>query len=278
MKNKIKYIFVLLLSFAFFSSQAVEFPAPMKGKLIHDYIGFFTAQEQQTLNQKLDAFELKTSNEITLVIIDDLQGLDRADFAIQLANTWKVGKAKEDNGILILMKPVGPKGSKRVFIAVGEGLEGVVTDAASNQIVQNEMLPYFKQDMYFQGVDAALNVLLSLSMQEFSSSEYMRNTQQGSGVTGTKGAKGIFLMLLPLILIFLLPAMNARKYSRTHNMAFLAAFWLMMGSGRGSSYGGSTHGGGYGSGFGGGGFGGGGGGFGGFGGGSFGGGGAGGSW
>jgi uncharacterized protein len=269
---KLKHILVLVLTFSFLSVLAVDFPKPQKGVLLNDYIGFFSPADQSQLNQKLVDFERQSSNEITMVVVNDLQGLDPASYAIELGAAWGVGKEKEDNGVVILLKPVGAQGDKHVFIAVGEGLEGVITDVAANRIIDIEMIPRFKQNQFFEGSMQAIDILTSMAIQEFSSNDYISKTQR----SGEGGSMAFIIIALSFLFMFVVPAMNAARYSRTHNMAYWAAFWLLLGSGRSSS--GSSGSGFYGGGFGGGSGFGGGGGFGGFGGGSFGGGGAGGSW
>ena len=171
---------------------------------------------------------------------------------------------------------MGGQGQRRAFIAVGYGLEGVVPDAVANQIMDNEMLPNFKNGNYYAGIDAATNVLIGITRGEYTAEQY-------SGAVRERTESGIWkvvgILVLMLLLTFFKTGASAYQYGRANNMAFFAAFWLMMNSGsRGGSYGNFTGGTGGFGGYGGGSSFGGGGGFGGFGGGGFGGGGAGGSW
>lgn len=157
-----------------------------------------------------------------------------------------------------------PKTSSRngeAFISVAPGLGGAIPDITAGQIVDFEMIPYFKQNDYYGGLDAATTVLMELAAGEYSSEEYSKgNSQLWS-----------FLPMLIFFIIFFLIARLSRR-SRTigsKNMSPWTAFWLggMMGGSSGG-WGGSSGGGSFGGGSS----------FGGFGGGSFGGGGAGGSW
>jgi uncharacterized protein len=270
MKKNIIIVLLLLISSTIFA-QFPERPNPPKA--VNDLVGILSQNEVQQLESKLRSFTNETSTAIVVVVVDDLHGMDRADYTISLAHEWGVGQKGKDNGIMIMVKPTGGQGQRRAFIAVGYGLEGVVPDAVANQIMDNEMIPNFKSGNYYAGIDAAVNVLMDITRGEYTAEQY-------SGLVHEQSEKGLWKSVAVLIFMFLLiffkTGVNAYQYGRANNMAFFAAFWLVMNSGSHSgSYGhftGGTGGFGGGSGFGGGG------GFGGFGGGGFGGGGAGGSW
>lgn len=241
-------------------------PRPVPPRFVNDLAGVLTASEAQRLENKLVEFNNKTSNQITIVIVPTLDGFDKADYATRIGHEWGVGQKEFDNGVVVLLKPKSGNERGETFIAVGYGLEPVITDAASRRIVENEMLPYFRENNYYAGLDAGTDVLMKLAAQEISSDEY---APQVSPVVG----------LIPVIFIIAVVIILSRMGSRHKSIGKDIPFWTMlfllsnMNSGRGS-YGNFS--GGKGS-FGGGGFGRGGG-FGGFGGGRFGGGGAGGSW
>jgi len=274
MKKNIIVIALLLISTAIFA-QFPERPNPPRA--VNDYVGILSQDEIQQLETKLRNFTKETSTAIVVVVVDDLHGMDRADYTISLAHKWGIGQKGKDNGIMIMVKPTGGVGERKTFIAVGYGLEGVVPDAVANQIVDNEMIPNFKKGNYFQGINAAVSVLMDITRGEYTAEQYsgaVRKKSEGSSVPA------ILFVLILLILMFSKTLFGAFRYSRANNLGYWAAFWLLMSSGSSrGAYNNFTGGTGGFGGFGGGssGFGGGGG-FGGFGGGGFGGGGAGGSW
>ena len=154
----------------------------------------------------------------------------------------------------------------QVFIAPGYGLEGIIPDAIAKRIVDNEVLPNFKAGNYYKGIDDAVTVLMKLSLQEFTASEYEQQT------SGEGSPLGIIVPLIVFLIIFGNIFGRASRMRRS-SLGRSIPFWIllsMLGSGsrRGGGFGNFSSGSGS---FGGGGFGG-------FGGGSFGGGGAGGSW
>lgn len=261
---------LLLISSVLFA----QFPSrPNPPRAVNDFVGIFNNDETNLLESRLRNFTQETSTAIVIAVVDDLNGMDRADYAISLAHKWQVGQKGKDNGILILIKPTGGKGERQAFIAVGYGLEAVVPDAVANQIMDNEMIPRFKNNDFYGGVYAATNVLMEITRGEYSAEHY-------SSVIAERQSKNLWKMFLffgfMMIIVFFKLGSGARAYSRANNIGFWAAMLLMMNSGSRSghynNFTGGTGGFGGGSGFGGGG------GFGGFGGGGFGGGGAGGSW
>jgi len=230
-------------------------PRPNPQRLVNNLCGFTGISQEQSdaLEAKLKGISDATSNQITVVIMssDSLYGNDPADFAAEILYQWKVGQAKLDNGIVILLIP----DTHKVFISTGYGLEGAIPDATCEEIVQREMIPNFKKGDYNTGLNSAIDVLAGLAKGEYNSSEYAKK----GGSQNSKGIGLIFAIIFFLV-FFLFSRRNGGKGGMTIGGPGIF-FW-------GGGFGGG------GGGFGGGG----GGGFGGFGGGSGGGGGAGGSW
>lgn len=240
---------------------------PVPAVLVNDFAGILSASHKSDLENRLVEFSKKTSNQVVVVIVASLDGMDKAQMAYSIGESWGVGDAKFNNGVVILIKPKVGNERGEAFIATGYGLEGVLPDAVCKRIIENEMIPNFKLDNYYAGIDAALTVILPIAAGEYSFEEYKKGEE--GGIAGV-------IVILFFVFIFVALSMG-KKGGNTTNLGGRgrrgpsALDLLLLGSllsgGRGSS-------GGFGGGFGGGG----GGGFGGFGGGGFGGGGAGGSW
>ena len=86
-----------------------------------------------------------------------------------------------NNGVLILVKPKTPDSNGQVFIAQGYGLEGAIPDITCGQIVDNEILPAFRNGDYYGGLSNATNTLMSLARGEFSAAEYGQKSKKSSG-------------------------------------------------------------------------------------------------
>jgi uncharacterized protein len=249
---KIKYFPLFFFLLSFFSSFAQTDGIPDKPnppRLVNNYsaTGFLSPDEAQVLEQKLEAFSDSTSNQIVIVIIDDLGGMEPWEFATKLGAKWGVGQAKMDNGIVVLIKPSGGPGERKYFIAIGKGLEGAIPDITCRQIEQQELVPNLKAGNAYQALDKTTDVLMALAKGEFNSNEYGKKTQKKMPIG--------FVLLLVLIIIFILIKSNRGGGGLT-----MGGTGFFLGGGFGGGGGSSS------------------GGFGGFGGGSFGGGGSGGSW
>ncbi len=266
--NKLSIISLILLVIIFTSALGQNIPTrPNPPRLVNDFAHILTPQQANNLEKKLVNFNDTTSNQITIVTVNSLDGYDPSMYAYEIGEKWKVGQKKFDNGIVMLIKPkLNSSGRGRAFIAVGYGLEPAIPDATAKRIVENEMIPNFKNGNYYEGIDKATTVLMKMASGEISAEGYKKHT--------TKPAIFSFIPFFIIIIIILLIRKNGGK---SHGIGGSGggSLWtaLMLGSmmGGGSGSWGNFSGGSSG-------FGGGGGGFGGFGGGSFGGGGAGGSW
>lgn len=269
LNRRVKY-HLLTLVFIFMMGTLQALPSqPSPPRLVNDFENLLSSAQTDELESKLVNYANTHQTQIAIVITNDLYGLEIADFSTRLGSAWGIGKAGFENGIVITVAPQ----QRDVYIAVGYGLESVIPDITAKRIVENEILPAFRGDSYYQGLDDATNVLMQLAAGEFPASEYAQQEDVPSGA-----------VLVPFILIILLVIFLSRKRrnydSPGKNIPFWTLLWLLSHSSRGSrgSFGNFSSGrGSFGPGRGG--FGGGStGGFGGFGGGRFGGGGAGGSW
>ena len=268
--QKIATLFLLL--FVVFTCHAQQIPScPTPPRLVNDYTNTLSSSQEHYLEQKLRNYNDTTSTQIAVVFVNDLQGTTVADFAYQLGEKWGVG-TRENNGIIILVKPKN-KTKGEVFISVGYGLEQYIPDAMAKRIIENQMIPHFKNNDYFTAVDNAINSIIILASGGFSSDN--------------DGEDPAFVALIIIIIgmivmisyiIFIGKAGSTISSQKDKSSFWETLFWLSVlnnNSNRHRHHNNHDYWGGFSSGSGG--FGGGGS-FGGFGGGSFGGGGAGGSW
>jgi uncharacterized protein len=198
------------------------------------------------------------------VTVKSLNGFDKNDLAQRIGEKWGVGQKGKNNGVVILVKPKYSMEKGEACIQTGYGLEGVLPDITCKRIFENEMVPEFKINNYYKGLDKATSTIMSITKGEFTADQYNKRTNSSP-----------YGMLVPLIIFIIVALLIRSNRGGTHSVGkrlpFWTALWLLgsMGGGGRGSWGNFQSGGGS---FGGGG------GFGGFGGGSFGGGGAGGSW
>lgn len=262
--------FLLLLSFSVATLAVFAQDLPKRSnppRLVNDYANVLSPEQRAILEERLVALDDSTSNQVAIVTIPTLNGYDETDYATKLLREWGIGTAKHNNGVLIL---VALK-EQRIRIEVGYGLEGALPDITTQSIIDNDIVPHFKEKDFYRAFDEAVT-----DIGRAASGEYKEQRQKSNNNGGTTGGSIIGFLVILFIVIMIVGRGGGRgggMMSRRGYGNFLLPFLLgnMLG-------GGGRRGGGFGGGFGGGGFGGGGGGFGGFGGGSSGGGGASGGW
>ena len=152
---------------------AQDFPEkPVPPRLVNDFAGILSQDQINTLEQKLVAFNDSTSTQIAIVIVPSLHGYDKSDYAQRLGEKWGIGQKQLNNGVLILLKPKQPDSNGQVFIAQGYGLEGALPDLTCSEIVDNEMLPSFRNGDYYGGLMKAVNTIMAITSGEFTASDY----------------------------------------------------------------------------------------------------------
>ncbi len=140
---------------------------PNVERLVVDFAHVLSTTEKQRLEEKLEQYSRETSTQIAVVTVKSLNGYERAEFTTRLAQKWGIGSAKYDNGILLLVKPRYNDSKGQVQIATGYGLEGAATDLACGQIRNNILIPHFKRNDYFGGIDKATDALIALTRGEY---------------------------------------------------------------------------------------------------------------
>src|SRR5690606_12280952 len=195
------YISLFFTLFVQAQIDAVLPPVPNPPRLVNDFTGHFLTKDQvQALEDKLVAYDDSTSNQIAIVIVDDLKGYSRDEFAIALGRKWGVGGQKEfSNGIVILVN-TGEKGGQRgVFIATGYGLESSVTDLVADQIVQHTLLPHFKAGNYYRGLDIATTEIMQAAAGKYKAPANYRANKGGGSILGLLFVAFILFIILVII-------------------------------------------------------------------------------
>lgn len=129
---------------------------------VNDFAHILEEDEVAALEYKLIGYYDSSSIQIVIVTLNDLMGEDIQQVAMDIGNRWDVGQAKEDNGIVVLIKPKTKEAKGEVFIATGYGVEGCIPDVTAKEIVDDELIPYFKTGNYYQGLDGAIDVMIQL--------------------------------------------------------------------------------------------------------------------
>jgi uncharacterized protein len=259
---------LILLALAAAPAAAQDFPQ-LTGRVV-DAANIIPDADEAALARKLEAVETASSRQLVVATVPSLQGYPIEDYGYQLGRKWGIGQKGANNGIILLVAP----NERKVRIEVGYGLEPIMTDALSGDIISGQIFPAFKRNDYPGGINAGADAIIEqLRAPPEQAEQKALAAQQKARQRGSAGDGGgsIFPLIFWVIvfLFVILPMLRGGRRGRRHRRS---GVWLW-GPGLGGGWGGGSSGGGFG-GFGGGG---GGGGFGG-GGGSFGGGGASGGW
>ncbi len=141
-------------------AQEADFPAP--SGYINDFADLLAPADYQKLNALAAALEQKTGAELAVVTLKTTQPYDVQDYSVRLFEQWKIGKAGQDNGILLLVAIE----DKKVWITTGYGLEGAIPDAEASNIYRNIIVPYFKKGEFSKGIVAGSIALVDLADKE----------------------------------------------------------------------------------------------------------------
>lgn len=138
----------------------VEIP-PLQAP-VTDMTQTLSAQELATLNQKLSQFALQSGAQIAVLLLPSTQPEDIAQFGIRVAEAWKVGRAQQDDGVIVIVA----KQDRKMRIEVGYGLEGAIPDAVAKRLISEQLAPAFKQGQFYAGLQQVTDSLSALIQGE----------------------------------------------------------------------------------------------------------------
>jgi uncharacterized protein len=170
---------------------AVDFPA-LSGRVV-DQAGVMTAESRSDVEAKLKDLEEKSGIQLVVATVKSLRGSDIETYANQLFRFWKLGEAKKNNGVLLLVAP----SEHKVRIEVGYGLEGTLTDALSSVIIASAIIPRLKTGDFSGGIERGVDGIISVLSGD--KSEWQQKARVRS-----EGSAGDFNKLFPLLFFGLL--------------------------------------------------------------------------
>lgn len=199
---------ILLIFAAQISAAAPDFPA-LTGRVV-DNADYLSSSTEKQLVALLAAHEKATTNQVVVVTLKNLQGYSIEEYGYQLGREWGIGQKDRNNGVLLIVS----KAERKVRIEVGYGLEGVLTDALSSNIIHTEILPAFKKRQFDTGIEkGAHSVIQTLG------GEYVAKTPQRQ----SNRAKLLILLLIfffvgfwPLATMLLPASVVGRGYRGGH--------------------------------------------------------------
>jgi uncharacterized protein len=199
MKN-LRWVILTLVIAVCTSSLAAQIKYPELKQRVNDFTNTLSFQEWQEVDRLLKSYEDTTSTQVVVLMVNTLDGESIEEYANKTFALNKIGQAKKDNGVLLVIA----KEDHKIRIEVGYGLEGALTDAVSSQIIRQEILPLFKADNYFGGIVTGVDAIIRTTKGEYQAD------------SRGKKAPAVSMGLVFLVIMFgfvLLPMLAARRRS-----------------------------------------------------------------
>jgi len=187
-----------------------QFP-PLTGRVV-DAADLLPPEVEARLAAKLEALEAQSQRQLVVATVPDLEGYDIADYGYQLGRFWGLGDKERNDGALLLVAP----NERKVRIEVGYGLEGYLTDALSALIIQNTILPAFRNGDFAGGIEAGTDAIIA---------QLQLPPEEAAKVAAEAGKKresdggfpvGVLIWLAFLFFFFILPALTGRGRRRRY--------------------------------------------------------------
>ena len=125
---------------------------------VTDLTQSLSATEKQALEAKLADWEARTGNQLAVLMVPSTQPEPIEAYTLRVAETWKIGRKGQDNGVVMLIA----KNDKKARLEVGYGLEGALTDVTARRIIAESMAPQFSAGRYAAGIGAAVDRIISV--------------------------------------------------------------------------------------------------------------------
>lgn len=196
---------------------AAQQPVPALSQHVNDYAGMISPAVRTEIEQRLALLEREETTQIAILTVSSLQGEPVGDFSIRVAEAWRLGQKKRDNGLLLIVS----KEDRKVRIEVGYGLEGRVTDLQAGRIIRSIIKPAFAKGDYDGGFIGAADAMIAAARGEFKAPPSSKSNGDDEGPS------------IPLVLgiLFLLFLYLRRFGSHHHPGPFVSGGWPGAGGG-----------------------------------------------
>jgi uncharacterized protein len=162
---------------------------------VTDNAGILNAEQRQALNEKLEALKQKTGTEFLVMTFPSLEGEDVTAYTNRVAEQWKV---KDDKALMLFVFP----NDRKMWIQVGYGLEATITDAYASRVYRNTLVPAFRQNRYYEGIDEAVSQLGQKIDPTFAPGSRAL-PPEGRGSSGGQPGRIDFIWIIVIIFVFL---------------------------------------------------------------------------
>ncbi len=205
------YLPVLLLLLASIGLQAqswggVKVPdRPSPPRLVNDLANVLPAAQERALEKKLVAYDDSTSTQVAIVTVPSLNGHPSFNYGMRIFDTWKIGQAKEDNGVLVLIA----KNDRKMRIITGYGVEHKLTDLNSKRIIDEVMAPRFREGDFYGGINDATTMIMGIMSGEYTADDALARNDNG------ETAVLILFLMIFIFFFFIMPYLAKKGYIQT---------------------------------------------------------------
>lgn len=201
-----------------------QVPVPPLTARVTDLTRTLSAQQRAALEERLAAFEARKGAQLAVLIVPTTAPETIEQYGIRVGEQWKVGRKNVDDGAILI---VAMK-DRALRIEVGYGLEGALPDAIAKRIVEEHIVPRFKQGDFFGGIDAGVSRMMSVI-----EGEPLPAPRQRGGGGATSGLEQF--VILAFLLVFVVGGIVRAVFGRFLGSGIIgglagAAAWLMIGS------------------------------------------------
>ena len=227
-----KRTFILLTLFLCLCTAVFAMPNPTAEFYTADYAGVLSDSTKQYIISISNDLYSKTKAQIVVAALDTINGENERDYAINLAESWKIGGSDEDNGVLILLALT----ERKIDVEVGYGLEGVLPDSKVGRFIDNYAMNYLKNGDYDNGIKNLYNAIAAEVYSEYNlempeNMDYVAQPENGS----EDDTDIISIVIFILIFLFYLWLNGGRRRRRGFYMFPMGGF-----GGRGGGFGGGS--------------------------------------
>src|SRR2546427_2381207 len=131
-------------------SAAAEVAVPPLQARVTDLTGTLSASQIQSLDSRLRDFERSKGSQIAVLVLPSTQPETIEQYSIRVADAWKIGRARVDDGVILVVA----KNDRKLRLEVGRGLEGAIPDGIANRVITEVITPHVKADDFYGGVRA----------------------------------------------------------------------------------------------------------------------------
>ena len=172
MKLLNRIVFIALVALVCNEGLAQVPERPANASPVVDLAGIINNDSlMSAMNAELDSLSKQTQNQIVVVTVDNMGGMDPKEFATEIGKKWGVGGKKLNNGLVMAIKPKNDNGAGEIGFATGYGLEGAIPDVFCKRLQNDYMVPHFIDGDYAGGIKAAIDEIVPVVLDDYSKNQ-----------------------------------------------------------------------------------------------------------